>query len=365
MLKTVFKEDPEKSRPKYVKIEDDNEWTTHKEFSMKIYVTNVREDEVQFINAWQEAHGEHEVAYTTDMLTLETIQKLDGFDAVNILQLNQISTDVFGALANKGIHIMNLRNVGIDNLDLAAAKEFGFQVSNVPSYSPNAIAEHAVMLMMRALRRTPESDARIAAHDFRWAPTIARELRMQTVGVIGTGRIGRVVIDILQGFGAKVIVYDLHRSNAALEAQGLYVDTLDELYAQADIITLHMPETAANHHIINAATLAKMRPRTILVNVSRGGLVDVDAVLTALADGNLAFYALDTYEGEFGIFNADWRDKKLPDARLEQLLARPDVLVTPHIAFYTETAVSEMVNQSLDAGVAFYNGELPSQNVEL
>ena len=330
---------------------------------MKIFAYGIREDEKPSLNEWIAAHPEVEVGYTDKLLDPETAKLAEGADAVNVYQQLDYTRETLTALHELGINKMSLRNVGTDNIDFDAAREFDFSISNVPVYSPNAIAEHSMIQMSRLLRRAKALDAKIAKHDLRWAPTIGREVRMQTVGVIGTGHIGRVAINILKGFGAKVIAYDLYR-NAELEAEGIYVDTLDELYAQADVISLYVPGVPANHHMINAESIAKMKDGVVLVNVSRGNLMDIDAVIAGLDSGKISDFAMDVYEEEVGLFNVDWSDKEFPDAKIADLIARENVLVTPHTAFYTTKAVLEMVHQSMDASLAFINGETPAIAVE-
>ena len=239
---------------------------------------------------------------------------------------------------------------------MAKAKELGFQITNVPVYSPNAIAEHAAIQAARILRQDKAMDEKVARHDLRWAPTIGREVRDQVVGVIGTGHIGQVFMQIMEGFGAKVIAYDIFR-NPELEKKGYYVDSLDDLYKQADVISLHVPDVPANVHMINDESIAKMKQDVVIVNVSRGPLVDTDAVIRGLDSGKIFGYAMDVYEGEVGIFNEDWEGKEFPDARLADLIARPNVLVTPHTAFYTTHAVRNMVVKAFDNNLELVEGK--------
>lgn len=329
----------------------------------KIFAYGIRDDEIPALNQWREENPEVTVDFTDQLLDAETAKLAEGYDAVDVYQQLDYTRETLTALHEVGINKMSLRNVGIDNIDLEAAREFGFSISNVPVYSPNAIAEHSMIQMSRLLRRTKALDAKIAKHDLRWAPTIGREMRMQTVGIIGTGHIGRVAMKIAQGFGAKVVAYDLYK-NDEVEAQGLYVDTLDELYAQADVISLYVPGVPANDKMINAESIAKMKDGVVIVNCSRGNLIDTDAVIDGLNSGKISDLAIDVYENEVGLFNEDWENKEFPDARIADLISRENVLVTPHTAFYTTKAVYEMVTQSLSASLDFINGEVPSIAVE-
>ena len=253
--------------------------------------------------------------------------------------------------------------MGIDNIDMAKAKELGFEITNVPVYSPNAIAEHAAIQTARILRQSKKLDEKIENGDLRWAPTIGREVRDQVVGVVGTGHIGQVFMQIMEGFGAKVIAYDVFK-DPELEKKGYYV-SLDEIYAQADVISLHVPALESTIHMINDETIAKMKDDAVLVNVSRGPLVDTDAVIRALDSGKLFGFVMDTYEDEVGIFNKDWQGKEFPDARLNDLIHRDNVLVTPHTAFYTTHAVRNMVLKAFDNNLALVKGEEPETPVKV
>ena len=327
---------------------------------MKIFAYGIRDDEKPSLEDWKSAHPEVEVDYTQELLTPETAALAKGSDSAVVYQQLDYSRETLAALAEKGVTNLSLRNVGTDNIDFDAAKAFNFNVSNVPVYSPNAIAEHAAIQVSALLSQAKVMENKVQKRDLRWEPTIRREVRDQVVGVVGTGHIGRVFMQIMQGFGAKVIAYDVYR-NAELEKTGVYVDTLDELLAQSDIVSLHIPHIpGTNDQMINAETIAKMKDDAVLVNVSRGLLVDTDAVVAALDSKKLFGFVMDTYEGEVGVFNKDWSVNGLDDKRLDDLISRENVFVTPHTAFYTTHAVKEMVHQSFDAAVAFAKGETPS-----
>lgn len=254
------------------------------EDKMKVFAYGIREDEKPALEEWKSQHPDVTVAYTQEILTLATVDLAKGFDAINVLQLTAYSEELLTALANIGIKSISLRNVGTDNVDFTAAKKLGFRVSNVPMYSPNAIAEHSMIQLSRLLRQTKPMDAKVAKHDLRWAPTIGREMRMQTVGIIGTGNIGRKAINILKGFGAKVVAYDKF-PNPALQETGIYVDSLADLYAQADAIALYVPGIPENHHLINKKSITKMKDGVVIVNTARGNLLDTDDVIAGLDSG--------------------------------------------------------------------------------
>ena len=322
----------------------------------KIFAFSIRKDEEPYLKEWAAAHPNVTVDYTDQLLTPATAKLAQGADGVVVYQQLDYTPETLQALADQGVTKMSLRNVGVDNIDMAKAKELGFQITNVPVYSPDAIAEHAAIQAARILRQDKRMDEKVARHDLRWAPTIGREVRDQVVGVVGTGHIGQVFMQIMEGFGAKVIAYDIFR-NPELEKKGYYVDSLDDLYKQADVISLHVPDVPANVHMINDKSIAEMKDGAVVVNVSRGPLVDTDAVIRGLDSGKLFGYVMDVYEGEVGVFNKDWEGKEFPDARLADLIARPNVLVTPHTAFYTTHAVRNMVVKAFDNNLKLVEGK--------
>lgn len=330
----------------------------------KIFAFSIRKDEEPYLKEWAAAHSDVEVDYTDKLLTPDTAALAKGADGVVVYQQLDYTPKTLQALADLGITKMSLRNVGVDNIDMDKAKKLGFEITNVPVYSPNAIAEHAAIQTARVLRQAKRMDEKMAHGDLRWAPTIGREVRDQTVGVIGTGHIGRVFMQIMEGFGAKVIAYDVFK-NPELEEQGYYVDSLDDLYKQADVVSLHVPAMKDNYHMINEETIAKMKDDAVLVNVSRGPLVDTAAVAKALDEGKLFGFVMDTYEGEVGVFNEDWTGKDFPDPLLKDLIDRPNVLVTPHTAFYTTHAVRNMVVKAFDNNLALVEGKQPETPVEV
>ena len=307
----------------------------------KIFAYAIREDEKPFLKEWEDAHKDVEVEYTDKLLTPETAALAKGADGVVVYQQLDYTAETLQALADNGITKMSLRNVGVDNIDMAKAKTAS--ITNVPVYSPNAIAEHAAV---RCLHPASRQAGRKVAVDLRWAQPSAAKFVTKWLGLLV--RVTSVKsYQIMEGFGAKVIAYDIFR-NPELEKKGYYVDSLDDLYKQADVISLHVPDVPANVHMINDKSIAKMKQDVVIVNVSRGPLVDTDAVIRGLDSGKIFGYAMDVYEGEVGIFNEDWEGKEFPDARLADLIARPNVLVTPHTAFYTTHAVRNMVIKAFD-----------------
>lgn len=324
---------------------------------MKIFAFSIREDEIPYIKSWQKDHSDVEVGFTEKPLTPDTAIEATGSENIVVYQQLDYSSEIFEALAEVGVKTLSLRNAGVDNVDFESAGKFGFQFSNVPLYSPQAIAEQSVTMLQRLLRRSKELDTKVAKGDLRWTPTIGREMRVQTVAVIGTGNIGRLAIKILQGFGARVIAYDKYY-HPDIERQKLYVETLEDIFSQATAILLHTPSVPELYHMINATSIAKMQDDVAIVNQSRGDLVDIDAIIAGLDSGKIFGFATDVLEKEVGIFNEDFTDKPLPTC-IADLIARENVILTPHTAFYTETAVRNMIILAFDAAKTFAERGIP------
>lgn len=330
---------------------------------MKLFSFSIRDDEIPYIEEWKAAHPDVDVDFSQELLTVDTAKLAAGAENIVVYQQLDYTPEVLKALAAVGVKTLSLRNVGVDNIDFATIKELGMKVSNTPVYSPNAIAEQALAVMQRLLRQSKVLDAKVAKGDMRWAPTIGREMRDQTIGVIGTGNIGRVSIKIAQGFGAKVIAYDKFR-NPDIEAQGLYVDTLEELLAEATAITIHTPSLPELKHFINADSIALMPDDVVIVNEARGDLVDIEAVIAGLDSGKIFGFGTDVLEEEIGVFNVDHTKTGLPDV-VANLNARDNVILTPHTAFYTTHAVRNMVVLAFDAALEFAEGRDPQTLIDI
>lgn len=320
---------------------------------MKLIDYGVRHDEKKYIQEWSQANG-IEVKIVTDLLTPETVKMAEGYDGVVAYQQLPYDEKVFDQMNEYGIHVISLRNVGVDNVPVEALKRNQIRLTNVPSYSPEAIAEYSVTGLMALLRNMKHMIRKVDQNDFRWAPDIGRELNQLTVGVAGTGRIGRAAIKIYQGFGAKVIAYDKFH-NPEIEKEGLYVDDLDTLLKESDVVTLHIPSLGKGNTLINSKTISEMKDDAIVINTARGDLVNTSDLYDAVAGGKLYGAVLDVYENEVGIFNSDLSDQGLTDELLEKVIKSPRFILTPHIAFYTTKAVKNMATVSLNSMVEELN----------
>lgn len=316
---------------------------------MKIYAFEVREDELQdFENVKQR----YDVEITTDSsrLDLDNIDKVKGYEAITILGHSYITREVVDKLVENGVKYVSTRTIGYNHIDVQYAKEAGLKVSN-SGYAPNGVAEYTVMLMLMTLRNYKASLYRGNCNDYSLKGLQGRELRNMTVGVIGTGRIGSCVIENLKGFGCKILAYDHAKKNTT--TPGVKYAKLDELLRNSDIITLHTPLTDTTYHMINRRTLAKMKDGVIIINCARGELMDVDDVIEAIENQKIGGMGLDVFEKEEGIYHEDRRSDIISNKEMAYIRQFPNVVMTQHMAFYTDTAVSDMVDYGVKGLVDF------------
>lgn len=263
-----------------------------------------------------------------------------GNRCISIGHKAQVTNATLLPLSTRGVRYISTRSVGYDHIDVDYAERVGIRVETV-AYSPDSVADYTLMLMLMAVRHARSVIRRADAHDYRLSGVRGRELRDLTVGVVGTGRIGRAVMDRLGGFGCRTLAYDTRPA-----ASADYV-TLAELLERSDIVTLHTPLTAETNHLLDRDRIEQMRHGSVIVNTGRGALVDSEALLSALASGRLGGAALDVVEGEEGIFYADCSSKPLASELLARLHELPNVLISPHVAYYTDHALRDTVENSL------------------
>lgn len=311
---------------------------------MKLLITAHRMDEVPIYDKVNEAFG-FDISYTPERLTKESAGMASGFDAAAITADCRMDRELLGILHDEGVRYILARSAGVDNIDLSSAHALGMQVANVPGYSPNAISEHTVLLVLMMLRKMRTQMERIGAHDFRILGLRAKQLSSQTVGVVGAGRIGSTTIKLLSGFGCRILANDIYE-NEEVKKYASYVP-LDRLFAESDVIILHAPMILENYHMIGKEQIQKMKDGVLLVNTARGGLVDSEAVLEALESGKIGGFAFDVYEYESRTQRKDLRGKSLEDPVLEKLLSCEQVVYTTHTAFYTDDAVEAIARTTL------------------
>lgn len=309
------------------------------------------------------AAGHHELVFFDARLDQTTIPLIEGFDAVCVFVNDTLDAVVINALAAKGVRAVALRCAGYNNVDLIAAEAAGIAVLRVPAYSPNAVAEFSVGLLLALDRNIPRACARVRENNFALDGLIGRDLSQRIVGVVGTGRIGALVARILKaGFGCDVIAHDLLPDASLVELGVRYVDR-ETLFGQAEVISLHCPLTPETRHLINAETLALCRPGVVIVNTSRGALIDTTALIAGLKSRHVGGVALDVYEQEGDLFFEDLSSEIIDDDVFQRLLTFPNVLVTGHQAFLTEEALTAIAQTTLTGLSELEAGRSPSNLV--
>lgn len=328
---------------------------------MKIKVFELRDDErAAYDRVVGELPAGCEVVWSADTLTSATLDMLDGAEGVVIVNKSPLDADILRELHDRGVRYVATRSIGFNHIDIDAAKELGIHVCNT-TYPPYGVAEFAVMLMLMALRNYKPAMWRQQVNDYSLAGLRGRELRTLTVGVMGTGRIGRAVIDYLRGFGCKILAYDPFPSEE-LSARGdvTYVG-LDELYTKSDLVTVHIPLMESTRGIIDREAIAKMRDGVVLVNVSRGELMDVDALVEGIESEKIGALAMDVFPEEDGIYHVSRTQDILANRNMAYLRQFPNVILTQHIAFYTDIDVDSMVEQGIRGVVAMKAGECATE----
>ena len=324
---------------------------------MNIRVYELREDER---DAYERARAgipaDVTLSCTSEALSAGNIDSLGGAEGIVVVNKSPLNAQALELLADHGVRYIATRTIGFNHIDLDAAHRLGIRVCNT-TYPPYGVAEFAVMLMLVALRKYKPAMWRQQVNDYSLSGLKGRELRTLTVGVMGTGRIGRAVIDNLRGFGCKVIAYDPFQ-NAELAASGActYVD-LDTLYAESDLITVHMPLNEQTRGIIGAEAIGKMKDGVALVNVSRGELMDMQALVDGIESQKIGSLAMDVFAGEDGIYHVNRMNDILANQTMAYLRQFPNVVLTQHIAFYTDIDVDYMVEEGIKGVIAMERGE--------
>lgn len=271
----------------------------------------------------------------------------DGTEAVCVFVNDKEPREVLRRLAQKRVRHVALRCAGFNNLDLAAADEYGIRVSRVPAYSPYAVAEHALAMLLALNRHLPKAQRRVREMNFSLDRLVGWDMRGKTVGLIGTGKIGKVTGEIFRGLGMRVVCWDAYPDHAWAAQAGVEYVPLDELGRVSDVISLHVPLFPETHHIINRHTIAEFKPGVYIVDVSRGELIDTDALIDGLKSGQIGGVCLDVYEEEEGKFYEDLSNEVTIDPKLAMLLAFPNVIITSHMAYLTNEALEAIASTTV------------------
>lgn len=297
-------------------------------------------------------------------LNEQTASLAEGADAVCAFVNDRINGPIIKQLSNAGVKVLALRCAGFNNVDLAAAKEYDLKVVRVPAYSPNAVAEHAVAMIMALNRKTHKAYNRIREQNFSLNGLLGFDLHGKTVGVIGTGNIGLVFCRIMLGFGCKVVAFDIHKNSELTEAGVQYLP-LENVFANSNIISLHCPLNEHTRYIVNKDSIESMQDNVMLINTSRGGLIDTRAVVKGLKSGKIGSLGIDVYEQEENLFFRDLSETIIEDDVISRLSSFPNVLITAHQGFFTREALAEIAETTLSNLKAFQMKESLVNEVKL
>jgi D-lactate dehydrogenase len=312
---------------------------------MKIVFFSTQPYDKEFFNRYNDSFG-FEFEFFEMQLNNQTVSLVSNAVAVCVFVNDKADRQVIQQLASKGVGIIALRCAGFNNVDLDAARELNMRVCRVPAYSPQAVAEHAVAMILTLDRKIHKAYNRVREQNFSLNGLLGFDLYGKTIGVIGTGNIGKVFCSIMMGFGCRVIAFDLVASRE-LESAGVVFLPLAELLQQSDIVSLHCPLNEQTKHIINPETIAIMKKGVMLINTSRGGLIDTTAVITALKSGQIGYLGMDVYEQEEHIFFRDLSSNIITDDTIQRLMSFPNVLITAHQAFFTQEALTQIAITTL------------------
>lgn len=320
--------------------------------SMKVAIYNIKNYELPLFTMM--GH-QHDLFFVPEALSTETIEKASGMDAVCCFVTDCLNKDMINALASHGIQLIALRSAGFDHVDLTAARLAGITVVRVPKYSPEAIAEFAVALILMLNRKILTAYFHGLDNNFSLDGLVGFNLYQKTVGVIGTGNIGTAFVRIMNGFGCRLLAVDPEPNDICRNLNVQYV-LLDELLRESDIISLHCPLNDQTMHLIDEQACAKMKKNAMLINTGRGALCDTKALIQSLESGHLGYAGLDVYEKEEGLFFKDRSGEMIHDELFLTLRSLPNVLITPHCAFLTQEAIENIVQTTINNITAFEQG---------
>ena len=319
---------------------------------MKIALFDTKSYDKEHFEAVNKGYG-YDIEYLTPELNSHTAVLAKGADVVCPFVNCTVDRAAIDSLKENGVKLIALRSAGFNNTDYSYAASVGIPVVRVPAYSPHAVAEHSFALLLALVRKLTHAYVRTREFNFSLSGLVGIDLYEKTMGIIGTGRIGRAAIDIAKGFGMKVLAYDPYP--AAIE--GVEYTDLDTLLSQSDVVSLYCPLTNENRHLINRATIDSMKDTAYLINTSRGALIDSEALLDALKERKLGGAALDVYEEEAGIFYTDQSDTGIEDDTLARLISMPNVIITSHQGYLTKEALSAISRTTLDNIREFEEGK--------
>lgn len=327
---------------------------------MRVTVFGTKPYDRTFLDAANVA-GRHKLLYFDERFNERTAVLQGDAPAACLFVNDTCDDDALTALAQQGCRLVALRCAGFNNVDLRAAQRLGLKVVHVPAYSPYAVAEHALGLILCLNRKIHRAYNRLREGNFALHGLLGFDMHGRTVGIVGTGKIGMILARTLAAMGCRVLAYDPYPNPQLMQFGGAYVE-LPEIWKSADVISLHCPLTPQSHHLVNAASIARMKRGVMLVNTSRGGLVDTEAVIQALKSGQIGHLALDVYEQEADLFFENLSDTIIQDDQFQLLLTFPNVLITGHQAYFTAQALTNIAETTMANLTAFeQGGPLPNE----
>jgi D-lactate dehydrogenase len=285
--------------------------------------------------------NKHELVFFEENLNSETTHLAKGFQAVCVFVTDKIDKTTIEKLAKLNVKAIILRSAGYNNVDIESARENKIKVLRVPAYSPQAVAEHAIALILTLNRKTHKAYNQVRENNFSLQNLMGFNLYGKTIGVVGTGKIGRAFCTIMLGFGCKIIAFDI-KENESLKQRGVQYKTFDEFLSESDIISIHCPLTPQTKHLFNKKTFNKIKKGAMIINTSRGAIINTKDAISALKSEQIGYLGIDVYEGEADLFFKDRSQSIIQDDVFERLLSFHNVLITPHQAFYTQEAVTEI-----------------------
>ena len=312
---------------------------------MKITFFSAKPYDWEFFDKKNKSYG-FELEYFETHLGPHIINAVEHAEAVCVFVNDKLNAEVIKILSSKGVKVIALRCAGFNNVDLEAAKLHGIKVCRVPSYSPEAVAEHAVAMLMTLNRKTHKAYNRVREQNFSLNGLMGFDVHGKTAGVVGTGNIGKAFCKIMLGFGCKVIAYDV-AANEELVALGVEYLPMEELFKRADILSLHCPLNEKTRHLVKEETIRMMKKGVMVINTSRGGLIDTKAVIGALKSRQIGSLGIDVYEQEDKLFFRDLSEDIIQDDTIQRLMSFPNVLVTAHQGFFTEEALEQIASSTL------------------
>ncbi|CAN5398178.1 D-lactate dehydrogenase [soil metagenome] len=311
---------------------------------MNAIVFSTKPFEIEFLN---KANKGHDLTFTASQLNQSNVSRANGYDAVVLFSNDIANREVMQKLSEARVKYIVTRSAGHDHIDLEAANDFHIEVANVPAYSPYSVAEHAILLMLSLSRRLIKSNDQFRENNFLLNDLIGTELHSCTVGVIGTGKIGETVIKILNGFGCRIIAHDIVRNKELEDKLDVKYCSLDTLLENSDIVTIHVPLNNQTKHLLDESKFQKMKKGSIIINTSRGGVINTNDLLLALEEKHVAYAGLDVFENEKPLYFKDHSGEEIKDDMFNKLKSLPNVLMTAHQAFLTETALKDIAETTI------------------